>query len=53
MSFAQRISHPLRDLPYVNLLIPPVKLYDSYGHNDADMADHISSIRFKTDPSFY
>jgi hypothetical protein len=52
-SFAQRIVHPMDDPNSVDPLVPAVRLYDSFGHNDADMVDHVSSIRFITDPDTF
>jgi hypothetical protein len=51
MSFAARMVHPKEEIPFVEPLVSSVKLYDCFGHNDADMIDHVSSIRFKWDLS--
>jgi hypothetical protein len=50
MSFAGRMVHPHHEVPYVDYLTSATQMYNKFGHNDADIIDHISSIRFKSDP---
>ncbi len=51
MVFAQLTVHPRDDSNYVDPIVASVKLYGGFAHNDADMTAHVSSIRFKTDPT--
>ncbi|CAG5174614.1 uncharacterized protein ALTATR162_LOCUS7823 [Alternaria atra] len=51
MSFSGRMVHPHNQMPFVNPLASATQLYDSFGQNDADIIDHVSSIRFKDDPN--
>lgn len=50
MSFAERMGPPMGKMRYVDPLASTIPLYDSFGHNDADLVDHIASLRFKHDP---
>lgn len=51
MSFCSRMIYLHEDMPFVNPLASTTQLYDSFGQNDADMIDHVASIRFKSDPT--
>jgi hypothetical protein len=33
----------------VNPLVSSVALYESFGHNDADLIDHVTSVRLRED----
>ncbi|KAH6656433.1 hypothetical protein BKA67DRAFT_156041 [Truncatella angustata] len=50
MSFASRMLHPLDEMPFVDPVASSTQLYDTFGHNDADILDHIANIRYKEDP---
>jgi hypothetical protein len=50
MSFAGKMVHPMHETPFVNPLVSSIPLYNSFGHNDADLIDHVSSIRMDLDP---
>ena len=51
MNFAGRMIHPMKDTPFVNPLDSSIQLYDSFGQNDADLIDHITSVRLIVDPN--
>jgi len=53
MSFAGHMLDPMKDPPFVNPLASSTVLYNSFGHNDADLIDHVSSVRFKRNPESF
>ncbi|KAH6667855.1 hypothetical protein B0J14DRAFT_173520 [Halenospora varia] len=52
MSFSEKMLDPMNEMPFVNPLVCSVPLYNSFGHNDADLIDHVTSIRLRESPNF-
>ncbi|KAH0558669.1 hypothetical protein GP486_004682 [Trichoglossum hirsutum] len=49
MSFAGAVSQPVPSGGALTVMATAVNIYDWYPHHDADIIDHVSSLRFKQD----